>query len=218
MTYFTSDLHFGHSKIMGFHLCFRKFNSVGEMDEALIRHWNSIVTPEDEIYNLGDLIFYKDLDKALSILQRLNGKHTLILGNHDYLIQKHKDELLSLSKFDGNMLFKEICEYKEITAEFGDDKFHLVLFHYPISEWNRGHYGSILLYGHIHASMANIRGKALNVGFDLHGKILNFEEIYKLLKDIKPFTHSAQNIINEDDTIESRREKIKWMLERINAK
>lgn len=68
----------------------------------------------------------------------LNGKHVLVLGNHDEAIKKHKDELLAMKKQDGNALFEEICEYKEITLQHRQDKFRLVLFHYPLSEWNAG--------------------------------------------------------------------------------
>ena len=37
MTYFTSDLHFGHANIMKFHPNFRKFRDINEMDNTLIR-------------------------------------------------------------------------------------------------------------------------------------------------------------------------------------
>ena len=99
--------------------------------------------------------------------------------------------------------------------QHGQDKFHLVLFHYPISEWNRGHYGSIQLYGHIHANIANIKGKALNVSYDLHGKILSFEEIYDFVKDLPPFEHSKHRMFSEEDSVESRSARIKEVLEKL---
>ena len=61
-----------------------------------------------------------------------------MLGNKGEAIKKRKDELLGIKKQDGNALFEEICEYKEITVQHGQDKFRLVLFHYPLSEWNAG--------------------------------------------------------------------------------
>ena len=138
MTYFTSDLHFGHSNIMKFHPCFRHFSSVEAMDSALIRLWNERVNPCDTVYNMGDISFHKDMGTNISIFSKLNGKHVLVLGNHDEAIKKHKDELLAMKKQDGNALFEEICEYKEITLQHRQDKFRLVLFHYPLSEWNAG--------------------------------------------------------------------------------
>ena len=186
------------------------------MDRALIGLWNERVNPYYTVYNIGDISFHKDMETSISIFSKLNGKHVLALGNHDEAIKKHKDELLAMKKQDGNALFEEICEYKEITVQHGQDKFHLVLFHYPISEWNRGHYGSIQLYGHIHANIANIKGKALNVGYDLHGKILSFEEIYDFVKDLPPFEHSKHRMFSEEDSVESRSARIKEVLEKLN--
>ena len=86
------------------------------MDRALIRLWNSRVNPCDTVYNIGDLSFHKDMQANISIFSKLNGKHVLVLGNHDEAIKKHKDELLAIKKQDGNALFEEIYEYKEITG------------------------------------------------------------------------------------------------------
>ena len=65
-----------------------------------------------------------------------------------------------------------------------------MLFCYPLSEWSTGRRGSIHLYGRIHANIANVKGKALNAGYDPHGKILSFEEIYDFVKDLPPFEYS----------------------------
>ena len=100
--------------------------------------------------------------------------------------------------------------------QHGQDKFHLVLFHYPLAEWNAGHHGSIQLYGHIHANIANIKGKALNASYDLHGKILSFEEIYDLVKDLPPFEYSKHRMLSEEDSVESRSARIKEVLEKLN--
>ena len=102
---------------MKFHPCFRPFSSVEAMDKALIRLWNERVNSCDTVYNIGDLSFHKDIQTSISIFSKLSGKHVLVLGNHDEAIKKHKDELLAMKKQDGNALFEEICEYKEITAQ-----------------------------------------------------------------------------------------------------
>ena len=52
MIYFTADLHFYHENVISH--ASRPFSSVEEMNEALIRNWNKIVKPTDEIYILGD--------------------------------------------------------------------------------------------------------------------------------------------------------------------
>jgi len=189
---------------------------VEAMDSALIRLWNERVNPCDTVYNIGDISFHKDMQTNISIFSKLNGKHVLVLGNHDEAIKKHKNELLAMKKQDGNALFEEICEYKEVTVQHGQDKFHLVLFHYPISEWDRSPCSPVHLYGHIHANIANIKGKALNASYDLHGKILSFEEIYDFVKDLPPFEHSKHRMFSEEDSVEGRSARIKKVLEKLN--
>ena len=53
--YFTSDLHLGHKNII--RLSKRPFISVEEMDEEIIRRFNSLVTENDTVYDLGDTYF-----------------------------------------------------------------------------------------------------------------------------------------------------------------
>ena len=55
MTYFTSDLHFGHENILRFDK--RPFSSIKEHDEELIKRWNAKVKPGDTVYILGDFIW-----------------------------------------------------------------------------------------------------------------------------------------------------------------
>lgn len=84
-TFITSDIHFSHANIIKY--CDRPFTNVDKMDKALINNWNSVVGPQDLVYNLGDLSFRrsKHLEWYQNTLRKLNGRHILILGNHDYL-------------------------------------------------------------------------------------------------------------------------------------
>ena len=51
----------------------------------------------------------------------------------------------------------------------------LVLFHFPILEWDQYYRGAIHLYGHVHNSEASakllegLKGPAFNVGVDVNG-------------------------------------------------
>lgn len=72
-----SDLHLGHANIIKY--CDRPFASVEEMDEALVANWNAVVTPQDIIYNCGDVYF----GDGWKHVPRLNGHKRLIVGNHD---------------------------------------------------------------------------------------------------------------------------------------
>ena len=78
-----SDTHFNHDKIREWSRT--QFKSSLEMDEYIIKKWNEAIKPTDRVYHLGDFAFgkYTDLVYIESIIKRLNGNITLILGNHD---------------------------------------------------------------------------------------------------------------------------------------
>ena len=212
--YFTSDLHFGHGLVLKKYPNFRKGTNVTEMDENLIAAWNALVTPEDLVYNLGDVSFHKDFAHTCELLRRLNGRHFLVLGNHDGRIAAMKNELLSGRKADGNFMFEQIVGYAFVRLSHK----RAALSHYPMIEWANCHYGALMLYGHLHADMAEVSGRALNVGFDLHGKILSEDEVWSYLKDIPPKAHHASELegISESDDVEQRRALIENFLSKIN--
>lgn len=156
MLYFTSDLHFYHEKIIR-HV-HRPFQSAEEMNQTLIKKWNARVTPEDEVYILGDLTL-KGPELASYCLYSLNGNKHLIRGNHD---------LYADSPAFDRSLFVSIRDYMELTYQ----NTRFVLFHYPIEEWNGMHKGTVALHGHQHHhknyNLANRRNHLLryDVGVD----------------------------------------------------
>ena len=77
----TSDLHFNHDK--DFIWKARGFDSVDEMNKAIISRFNSVVKPEDTVYILGDVMMGSENDDGLKLLSALNGNKIIILGNHD---------------------------------------------------------------------------------------------------------------------------------------
>lgn len=80
MIYFTADLHLGHNK--DFIYKERGFDNISSHDTAILKNWNSVVTPDDIVYVLGDLMLGDD-SIGMSILEQLNGSIYIILGNHD---------------------------------------------------------------------------------------------------------------------------------------
>jgi hypothetical protein len=47
------------------------------------------------------------------------------------------------------------------------------MFHYPISEWNKCHYGSVMLHGHLHNAKSGLEQYRIrDVGMDATGNIV----------------------------------------------
>lgn len=51
MIYFTSDLHLGHKNIIEYED--RPWQTVEDITIGLIKNWNEVVKPNDEVYILG---------------------------------------------------------------------------------------------------------------------------------------------------------------------
>jgi len=173
MIFFTSDTHFYHKNVIRYSN--RPFSSVEEMNEALIEKWNSTVSVKDEVYHLGDVSF-SSLGNTLSILDRLNGRKKLILGNHDRTLSKKSD---FKSRFEW---IKDYYLLKVNDPDAPDGVQQIVLFHYALRTWEKIHYGSWNLFGHSHGTLPdNIYLKAMDVGVDCN----NYKPIsYERVKDI----------------------------------
>lgn len=153
MKFFTSDLHFGHKNILKYQPD-RPWASVDDMREGLITLWNSVVTPSDDVYIIGDFAFLPH-NKQVEILTRLNGNKYLIKGNHDDV-----DNALLKSQF---VWIKDYYELR-IPTEGGNTQ-KICMSHYAMRVWNSSHKGSWNLYGHSHGSLPPL-GKQLDVGVD----------------------------------------------------
>lgn len=80
MIFVTSDTHYGHKNVIQY--CSRPFADVYEMNETMVKNWNSVVTEEDIVYHLGD--FSMNHFNIPKYLPRLKAKEIhLIAGNHD---------------------------------------------------------------------------------------------------------------------------------------
>lgn len=150
--FFCSDTHFGHANIINYSN--RPYSDVEEMNEALIKNWNQVVGKNDTVYHLGDFAFMP-YDKFKNLLWRLNGYIHFMRGNHDKMIDQHKQDILRVGKI------VSIQDYKEIKVAGK----MIVLFHYGQRVWNKSHHGSIHLYGHSHGSLPPF-GRSVDVGVD----------------------------------------------------
>ena len=135
-TFFISDTHFGHEKCCtvfkredGSPL--RPFSNGEEMDEEMVKRWNSVVRPQDKVYHLGDVVINR---KFLPILSRLNGQKRLIMGNHDIFGSK---EYLKY--------FYEISAYRIFVDQF-------ILTHMPLHPDCVSDRFKVNVHGHTHAN------------------------------------------------------------------
>lgn len=135
MIYYSSDLHFNHANILKFCDKSRLFSSVDEMNKKLIENWNSIVTNEDTVYFLGDFAF-GPRGEYQGFFDQLKGKKRLIKGNHD-------------CNTTYNLGWESVNMYYEVK----DGSDNVVLFHYPMEDWNRRFHGSYHFHGHVHSSI-----------------------------------------------------------------
>lgn len=171
-TWFTSDLHFGHKKVIEF--CKRPFKDIYEMDIELIKRWNARVAPDDEVYVLGDVCFHNPAS-GIGVLRMLKGHKILVRGNHDKysLTQYHQagfapvtDEIIltfkgrriKLSHFPFAPSAEEAAKMQPHDLRYLDRR--------PKND------GSPLLCGHVHEKW-KVRDRMFNVGVDAN----NYEPV-----------------------------------------
>lgn len=134
-TFMISDMHLGHKHIIDYEK--RPFRDVEEMDKTIIENWNKTVSKEDRVFVLGDISFYNK-DKTKEILNGLNGRKILILGNHD------RERSLGWWRDAG---ITEAINYPIILEEF------YILSHEPVYLSESMPYANI--HGHIHRLQYN---------------------------------------------------------------
>lgn len=85
--YFIADPHLNHDR--DFIYKPRGFNSVEEMNEAIIERWNSVVGEDDDVYVLGDFFLGTDEKFIKDTILKLHGFIHVIRGNHDTDAKMH---------------------------------------------------------------------------------------------------------------------------------
>jgi calcineurin-like phosphoesterase family protein len=158
--FFTSDQHFGHANIIAY--CGRPFRNVEEMNREIVARHNARVSPDDVVYHLGDFSLQERL--VPQILPLLNGRKTLVMGNHDKCFKDKK----AVSRYL-HYGFEHVCV--ELVYPPLDAK----LCHMPYAfdgEADRRYFdkrpkddGGWLLHGHVHERWKT-KGRMINVGVD----------------------------------------------------
>lgn len=164
----TSDTHFGHDR--EFLYVPRGFTSIVEHDAAVIKNWNSVVSPEDIVYHLGDVML-GDNEHGMDCLRQLNGKIIIVPGNHDTVtrikLYKTLPNVKVLEFIDG---FEEL---NPMAITFKYRKYLFYMSHHPTTTSNldaNPHLRANLinLYGHTHQQSLFYQDKPFmfHVGMD----------------------------------------------------
>lgn len=114
--YLTSDLHLCHDKPFIYEP--RGFKTIQEMNNAIIENWNSIVSMDDDVYVLGDLLL-NDNEKGIQLIKNLKGNIHVVLGNHD----SNSRMLLYMDCYNINQV--------EYGIPLKYNGYHFFLTHYP---------------------------------------------------------------------------------------
>lgn len=165
MIFLTSDTHYGHTNIIKF--CNRPYNSVEEMDESLILNWNQVVGSEDHTYILGDLAMgHNQKERVPKIRQRLNGKITLVLGNHDKKPQFYLDAGFDevVKEWDGYIDGYRV--FMRHIPPVPDESGRPWLTPTDIDDDSKWAKYDFILSGHVHTCW-QYKGKIVNVGVDV---------------------------------------------------
>ena len=196
--FLTSDTHFGHDREFIWKV--RGFNSVEEMNEAIVQKWNDTVSAEDDVYILGDVILGDPSN--IEYGKGLNGKLHIVLGNHD--TSKREEMYRNLPN---------VVEVAEVGIRLKYKKHHFVLTHYPMMTGNLEKESlkqmSLNLYGHTHqaSNFYNDMPFMYHVGVDSHDcypVLLDdvIEEMYAKVKECVAFLDEepAESVVPVDQS------------------
>ena len=170
--FFVGDTHFSHANIIKYDG--RPYASPHLHDEAIIKNWNRCIDKNDIVFHLGDVAFFKNPDQCENILKRLNGRIYLIEGNHDKELLKHSH----LKAY-----FQMVTNYLKVTVK--DEEYHdqdIILFHYPMEEWDGAFHGTWHLHGHVHGNLKTKIKNRLEVSINcINYKPINYDQIHDIL-------------------------------------
>lgn len=181
-TYIGSDFHFSHKNLVrgisnweDKSAC-RDFDSLEDMNNAVISSINRTVCQDDVLFCLGDWSFGGSTSVG-NFREQINCEHiALCCGNHDCKIRKSQ----TLQKN-----FAWCGDYLEIAVK-GEPGFEvpslIVLCHYAMRVWRDSHKSSIMLHAHSHGTLPQV-GKSCDVGWDVWKRPISLREVITYLND-----------------------------------
>ena len=170
-TWFTSDTHYGHKNIVRGASNWRDtsgcrdFDTLAEMNDALVDSINAVVQETDVLYHIGDWSM-GGVDNIVEFHSRLQCRTIhLVYGNHDHYIRKNKNGVADVFSSVRALRIGKI-----------EDQM-MVLCHFPILVWEDHHRGVWHLHGHSHGNLQQpeyYKRKVLDVGIDAHSEFRPF--------------------------------------------
>lgn len=197
----TADQHFGHQGILKRG---RPFQTVEDMDDAMIERHNKRVGKKDHVFFVGDFSGSSDEKYLRKIFHALNGQKHLVPGNHDskqvlnlpWATPVRLQVTLSADAEDSNYPWEQPFKDRRIVKQPGR-KF--ILSHFAPLSWDYMYSGSFLLYGHTHGKLPG-RGRSIDVGVDSWGyQPITPDEAIAAMKKYNP---DFNNYIPEQESIQ----------------
>jgi calcineurin-like phosphoesterase family protein len=190
--FFTSDLHFGHQNVINY--CNRPWATKEEMNEAIVKIWNSQVEPKDEVYILGDFSLSKRYVEEYG--SRLNGRKYLITGNHDSCFgYKKKPKAEAVRSTIYTKVFHFVEDVMTLVLKDGTE---VIMSHFPYKNRTSRKYdqrywserlvdeGKILLHGHLHGKYIK-HNNMIDVAFDGPLRLYDEDDIIRIINDDRSF-------------------------------
>ena len=148
-----------------------------EMNEEYVKRWNRMVSDEDDVYVLGDLML-GDNNIGVHYLSQLNGNIHVVLGNHDTSTRQNiyvgMENIIEIQ-------WAIMLNYK---------KYHFFMTHFPCMTGNLEKESlkqmTLNLYGHTHqnSNFYEDRPYMYHVGVDSHnGYPVLLDDIIQEMKD-----------------------------------
>lgn len=132
MKWFTSDWHLGHNNILKLGEG-RPFKNIEQMHSILLKNAWEIMSPEDELWNLGDMAM-GNFEKTIKLASAFPGnKKFLIPGNHDKIFPKLNTDtrIKQYLPMYENAGYKVLKLQEKITLTNETDNIEVLLSHIP---------------------------------------------------------------------------------------
>ena len=151
----TSDLHFGHSNIIGY--CGRPFRDDRHQTDVLLQLMRKI--PDDEFVVIVGDVCMGNYQAGVEIVKQLPGRKILVAGNHD-LTKDGKCRLADEGIFEAVVPFLFWQGMQDTSV---------LVSHYPVAEYFPMPVAKLINYhGHLHQWVKESTDavKFINVGWD----------------------------------------------------